>query len=80
MPGTLMERDELDDPPVPAYQKMGRDLEADEFLVIRVGFVIERITEELFNGRAAKLSRRQADGMDHNDLYDRAGWPGIEIG
>lgn len=80
MPGALIERDELDDLPIPTYQKMGRDLKTGKFLVIRVCLPIECVTEELFNGQPAELSRRQADGMDHNDLNGRAGWPGIEIG
>ncbi len=80
MPGTFIGRDELDHAAVAQYQEMGGNPERAQLLEIRMSVIIQAIAEQVGNIVAAKLARRQADVMNHQQIRHTTIWPRIAVG
>jgi hypothetical protein len=68
MPSSLVTADKLYQLAATANQKMRRNLDATQLVVIGVAVVVKGIGEKLFNGIATELPRGQADGVHHQQI------------
>jgi|GEM_PF-6877509 len=82
MPGSIKQADKLDKGSIPAYQQVGRHLNAFDGLEIGVCRVVKAVAEEVFYFRTAELARRQADVVDDKkrDRCTLRTWPEVRRG
>ncbi len=79
MPGTLMARDELKNAAVAPDEEMSRYFQIAQLREVRVGIRIEPVGKQPLDGVAGKFTRRQADIVDDQQVYGRAGRTAIVI-
>lgn len=80
MPGTPVQRDELQHFTVPPYEQVCRDPEVGNFPEIGVLVGIDTVLEERLDLPSAKFPWRQADIVDHQEIDMGGLGPLIEIG
>ena len=73
MPGLVLATDELHQLTTASYHKVGRNLQATDLLKIRVRVEIEPIREQGFDLGSAINARRQADGVDDDQIGGKIG-------
>src|SRR5450830_708732 len=79
MPGAVVSRDKLDSPAIALNHEVRRYPQRPQLVKIRVGVAIELVAEQLADERSAKLARRQADIVDHQQVGDDAVGTGVKI-
>src|SRR4030066_2601428 len=80
MPGALVQRHELDNLAITANQKMRGNREVLDLPVIRMFVRVKTVAEKLLDTPTAELSRREADGMDNQGIYQRPFRTRVTIG
>lgn len=68
MPGAIVATHELQHAPVAPHHEMRRNLQAANALEIRVCLKVQRVGKELLDLWPAVFARRQADGMQHQQI------------
>ena len=68
MPGPLVATHELLDAASAPHHEMRRHLQAANALEIRVRIKVQRVGKQLLNVRPAIFARRQADGVQHEQI------------
>ena len=80
VPGAVVATDKLPQATVTADEKVGRDLQAPDGLEVRVGVPVELVAKQLPDFGATIDTRRQADGMQHQQV-NRGLWrSGAKVG
>jgi hypothetical protein len=65
---------------VASNEEMGGHRQASNLLEVGVGIPIELVGEQLFDLGATELARRQADGVDDDQVDQGAIWPRAKVG
>lgn len=79
VPGTAVTRYELYQLSIAANEKMRRNLESLNLLIIGMLARIERLGKQRLDTVATKLARREADGMNYQQRNYLPCWPLIAI-
>lgn len=79
MPGAFVQGNKLQDLSVSSDQKVGRNPEMVDFLEIRVLRRVQPIEKKILDPWSAKLLWRQADIVNHQQIYRRVCRPIITI-
>lgn len=80
MPGPVVAADELPDLSLARDEEVGRNLQATNALVVRMGVPVQLIGEQLLDCACAELARRQADGVNDDQVYLRRFRAWTEVG
>ena len=80
MPRTIVATDKLPDFALSLYEKVRGDFQATNALKIRMGIPVQLVGEELLHFTAAVDTRRQADGMDNDQINVCLGWSRAKVG
>ena len=80
MPGTVIERDELDQMTVTFNQAMRGYLKVLDLVKVDMCARVEPVSEKLLDIAAAVLPRRQADAMYHDQFDTGMRRPGFVVG
>ena len=80
MPGTLFARNKLDDLAIPSDEEMSGNPKIVQSLIAGVLFWIKPIGKQLDHAITSELVRRQADVVDHQQVYGASGRTLIAVG
>ena len=80
MPGAFLAGNKLDNLATPANEEMSGNPEVAESLVIGMRFWIKPVGKQFDHAIAAELIRRQADVVDHQQIYGGSGRALIAVG
>ena len=72
MPRPLIERHELQHLTVPADQQVCRHFESADFVEVRMRIEVELVRKQRLDLRPTKLSGRQADAVQYNQVHFHA--------
>src|SRR3954470_5983995 len=79
VPGTALDRDELDELAVPADEEVRRHPHAGDLAEILMRLRIEPVGEQALDRLAAEFTRRQADAMHDQQRYFAAPGPRVLV-